>query len=197
MNTIKTSYNFYNFGPKLVQTNVSKEDLNAIKKLISKKNKFFNPHNLAGVIEHEHVIDVSKYAKIIAPYFQTFVEVHKEYKISKMKIVEAWINYMTAGEYNPVHVHDNCNLSSVLFIKVPKGLKEENDKLKKLKPNVAGPGVLSFMYGEMASFNCINRNFFPEEGQLFIFTNVLRHCVYPFTCKGERISIAANAILEE
>ena len=32
---------------------------------------------------------------------------------------------MKPGEYNPPHIHSNCDLSSVLFISIPEKLKKK------------------------------------------------------------------------
>ena len=96
---------------------------------------------------------------------------------------------MIAGEFNPPHVHENCDFSSVLFIQIPEKLKEEN---KKFVGQGGGPGSISFNYGESQPHSTSHRYFIPEEGDLFIFPATLTHFVAPFLSKGERISMSAN-----
>ena len=108
-------------------------------------------------------------------------------------ISSAWVNFMKAGEFNPPHIHDDCDFSSVLFVKVPEKLKEEN---KKFPGAGKGPGSISFMYGEERPHSMTYKGFFPEEGDLYIFPADLEHWVYPFISKGERISISANLKFE-
>ena len=188
-------YNVHYLGAKIICVKITNKDLKLVKKIISKNNKSANS-DLAGVIEHEHIINKERYQEIISPYLNTFMQAHADYGLSKASITAAWVNYMKAGEYNPLHVHQNGNVSSVLFIDTPKDLKKENIKWQRIKKESAGPGTLEFVYGEMSNFISFRRNFFPAQGELFIFSNNLKHCVYPFTCKGERISVAANFIFE-
>lgn len=203
MNTIEQKqyeYKITNFGPVVVKTKVRKKDIQNIKKNIISKKGTPNHANLAGIIEHEYVIDVEKYVDIIGPYFKTFVDGVKLWSNpdiqGKINFSVAWVNYMVAGEFNPPHVHDDCNLSSVLFVQVPKDLKKENETILKRGITSSGPGTLVFQHGERGFFTIVERSFLPEEGDLFIFPGSLKHYVTPFTCKGERISIAANAYLQ-
>ena len=106
-----------------------------------------------------------------------------------MLIMRAWVNFMVAGEFNPPHTHMSCDFSSVLFVKVPEGLKEEH---KKFTGTGGGPGALSFMQGGAQNFSISHINLLPEEGDFYMFPATLTHFVSPFTSKGERISISAN-----
>ena len=203
MNTIKQNqyeYERTNLGPIVIKTKVKKEDVKHIKKnIISKKGKPYHA-SLAGIIKDEYLIDVKKYVDVIGPYFKTFVDGVKSWSHpqiqGKVNFSEAWVNYMVAGEFNPPHVHNNCNLSSVLFVQVPKDLKKENEAILKRGITSSGPGTLVFQHGEVGFFTIIERTFLPEEGDLFIFPGSLKHYVSPFSCKGERITIASNAYLE-
>ena len=199
MNTINEKYEAIHFGPIVVKTNIGKEKLKEVRKIISKKGK---PHNknLAGIIKHEYLIDIQKFVKLVAPSYEPFVNAVKGWTGQNLKrklnFNDAWVNYMVAGEFNPPHVHNNCNISSVLFVQVPDGIKKENEEVKKRGITSSGPGTLVFLYGELGFFNIVERTYLPEEGDLFVFPASLKHYVSPFTCKGERISVAANAFLE-
>jgi hypothetical protein len=185
-------YQLFNFGPMLCKMKLDDASLKKYVDLCSKKTGFINK-DLAGVIKHEHSIDVQKYGEIINPYVRIFYEgFQRWYGIpppAKMLIVRSWVNFMVAGEFNPPHMHTNCDFSSVLFVKVPKELKEEH---KKFKGTGGGPGVLSFWYGGTQNFSICNLHFFPEEGDFYIFPASLTHFVSSFISKGERISISAN-----
>ena len=37
---------------------------------------------------------------------------------------------MKKGEFNPIHIHENCNLSSVVYLEVPNKIKEEFGSLE-------------------------------------------------------------------
>ena len=147
---------------------------------------------LAGAIKHEHYVSSNAFIRIMDPYLNIFREAYQNWygkTITKTNILMTWVNFMRAGEFNPPHTHPNCDLSSVLFIKIPEALKEEH---KKFTGTGSGPGSLSFTYGEFQPHGISTRYFFPEEGDFFIFPATLTHFVAPFMSEGERISISAN-----
>ena len=185
-------YQLFNFGPMLCKMKLDDANLKKYTKFVSKKTSFIN-ETLAGVIKHEHSVDLQKYGEIINPYLSIFYEgFQRWYGIrppSKLLLTRAWANFMVAAEFNPPHTHPNCDFSSVLFVKIPKELKEEH---KKFKGTGAGPGALSFFYGGNQNFSICYMHFFPEEGDFFMFPASLTHFVSPFTSGGERISLSAN-----
>ena len=192
MKTPLPTYNFYYWGPLLFHTKLNSTDLKKCAQLCSKKASSVS-ETLAGVIKHEHYVSPKYYVKIIDPYLNIFRVAYERWYgktlTERINMQASWVNFMVAGEFNPPHVHTNCDLSSVLFIKVPEGLKEEH---KKFTGTGGGPGTLSFTYGEFQPHAISNRVFFPEEGDLFIFPATLTHFVAPFLSKGERISMSAN-----
>jgi len=190
------SYKFFYWGPMLCKIKLEPADLKKFAKLCSKKSSLVN-NTLAGVIKHEHYISSQKFYEAVDPHLVSFRHCYNQWYTKplthKIIIVKAWVNFMRAGEFNPPHVHHNCEFSSVLFIKVPKKLKEEHTNFK---GSHAGPGSISFIYGEDQKYSICSKSFFPEEGDLFIFPATLTHFVAPFMCKEERISMSANFKLE-
>jgi len=192
MNTSLPPYNFYYWGPLLFKAKLKPNDLKQCAKLCSKKESAVN-EILAGVIKHEHYVSTHDFVKIINPYLSSFCDAYSKWygtrqtKLMEMKL--AWVNFMKAGEFNPPHTHTDCDFSSVLFVKIPEKLKEEN---KKFKGTGGGPGFLSFTYGETQPYSLFYQSFFPEEGDLYIFPATLTHFVSPFMSEGERISMSAN-----
>jgi len=176
----------------LCKIKLDPDDLKKYVQLCSKKTNFAN-QNLAGLIKHEHEMDIQKYGEIINPYVSIFYESFQRWcgvpPPAKMLIMRAWVNFMVAGEFNPPHTHMSCDFSSVLFVKVPEALKEEH---KKFTGTGGGPGALSFMHGGAQNFSISHINLLPEEGDFYMFPATLIHFVSPFTSKGERISISAN-----
>ncbi len=186
------SYEFSYWGPMLFKIKIPPKDLKKCAQLCNKKSSFVND-TLAGVIKHQHYISSKKFYDIIDPYLTSFRHCFQQWYDTPLTqdiiISTAWVNFMKAGEFNPPHIHDNCDFSSVLFVKVPEKLKEEN---KKFPGAGGGPGSISFTYGEGQPYSIASREFFPQEGDLFIFPATLIHFVAPFMCKDERISISAN-----
>jgi len=189
-------YNFFYWGPILFRVKLRSEDLKKCAKVCNKKASFVN-ESLAGVIKHEHYISTTEYSKIIQPYLGSFRECYKEWYgrplTKRIMTLVAWVNFMAPGEFNPPHIHTQCDFSSVLFVKVPKKLKEEN---KKFRGTGGGPGSISFTYGESLSHSINHMYFFPEEGDLFIFPATLTHFVAPFMSKVDRVSMSANFKLD-
>ena len=101
-----------------------------------------------------------------------------------------WCNWQGPGDFNPPHDHGG-DLTWVIYLKIPKELDEEN---KKYKGRSAGPGGITFVYGENADRKCItHHSVYPEEGDMIMFPAWLKHWVYPFKSDCTRISISGNA----
>lgn len=184
-------YSFGKFGPFVFQTKIEQEKCKQVLQLCKKENNA--NHQLAGHLKHQYNIDSYKYIDIISDQIKTYIEEagkwYDEPIANKVTIAGAWVNFMKAGDFNPPHIHTNCDLSSVLFLQIPKELKKEKNNYK---GKHYGPGTLEFMYGENRNLNNTNMNIFPEVGDLVIFPSKVMHVVSPFKCKGIRISVAAN-----
>jgi len=189
-------YNFFYWGPLLFKIKLRPDDLKACAELCSKKSSLVSDE-LAGVIKHEHFVSSHKYYKIIEPYLNSFRHGYEQWYgkslTKEIIMLRAWVNFMVAGEFNPPHIHSECEFSSVLFIQVPEKLKEEN---KKFVGQGGGPGTISFYYGANQPHFISQKDSLPEEGDLFIFPATLTHFVAPFMSEGERISMSANFRLD-
>ena len=98
-----------------------------------------------------------------------------------------WSVSQYENEYNPQHNHSNCQISAVLYLKIPtmtpRNIPDKQDK----------DGNIEFTF-------CNRDNIFtassfvlePQAGMLILFPNSLNHQVYPFQGSGERRSIAFN-----
>tara|TARA_R100001198_G_scaffold82858_1_gene56108 strand:- start:179 stop:796 length:618 start_codon:yes stop_codon:yes gene_type:complete len=193
------NYNFFHWGPFLYKATLTKEEIHSIKKLCKRKKSEDCRKKLAGIIKHEYNIDTKKMFPIIFPYIDSYIEaLYNHYRQTignKIKLMSAWVNYMTKFESNPIHTHDG-DLSFVLFTQVPKKLKKEyNEKIDNHIGN-ARPGNINFLYTlhhDYQNKQLINQHtFFPVVGDFFIFPACLNHYVNSFTCSGERISVAGN-----
>ena len=103
-----------------------------------------------------------------------------------------WVNFMKQGEWNPVHNHTG-DISCVTYLKVPKEIEEENRTSElSSKSNTPTAGKIEFLYGEDIGFTRSGFIRQPREKDLYIFPAKLRHLVYPFKSKTERISVSVN-----
>ncbi len=192
------NFKFYYWGPLLYQTKLNNVDINKIK-IICKKNKNKDYRKkLAGHINEEFSINNNIFLEIVKPYLNEYIKTYEHWYKRNLKYINvcsAWVNFMKNGEFNPPHIHSNGNFSCIIYLQIPEKLKKENKKYIGTEKN-AGPGAVHFMYGEHNENNLTNVGFLPEEGDFFIFPCNLRHFVYPFKSKVERISVSANFILD-
>ena len=104
-----------------------------------------------------------------------------------------WINSQRDNEYFPTHIHTNCTLSSVMYLKIPEYLPS-----RKSYSTFEEDGAIEFSNNSSTDKIWGYGNFLinPEEGDFFIFPATQRHQVYPFRTvdgKGERRSVSFNA----
>ena len=98
-----------------------------------------------------------------------------------------WSVSQYENEYNPQHNHSNCQISAVLYLKIPSMTPR----------NIVGKSNLD---GKIEFTFCNTDSIFttgsfvvnPKVGTLLLFPNSLYHQVYPFQGFGERRSIAFN-----
>ena len=187
---------FFYWGPLLFKIKLQPQDLEKCANLCSKKSSEVSD-SLAGVIKHQHYVSSHQYYKIINPYLSAFRHAYNHWYgkplTNPIQMATAWVNFMVAGEFNPPHIHTNCDFSSVLFVKISEELKEEH---KKFIGAGEGPGAITFSHGEFKSYSISSKDFFPQEGDFFMFPADLTHFVAPFISPGERISMSANFKLE-
>lgn len=187
-------YRFPYFGPLVFHVKLTLEEVKKVK-LICNKNKSKDARSgLAGIINQEFYISITQYQKIVEPYLKAYEQAYNNFYNKTIKPItcnSAWVNYMKAGESNPIHRHTNCQFSSVLYTDIPKQLEKEN---LSYKGTSAGPGSIIFYYGEPRDHNISEFAYFPKVGDMFIFPYNLMHQVMPFKSKGERVSVAANFV---
>ena len=108
--------------------------------------------------------------------------------LTQMK--SAWVVSQWEGEYNPIHIHTECAMSTVMYLKVP-------EFLPSTKPERDDDGCIMFI-GAGHQNSRLTRNIIkwkPQPGDFFLFPAHLQHCVYPFKTEGdeERRSVSFNA----
>jgi len=185
-------YDFYYWGPLLFKTKLTNDNLKKVKSLCKKDPKRLYIKSLAGNIQHEYTIDSDKLNQILQPYIKAFKEAYVHWynkPIDFLYVKSSWVNYMQPGDYNPVHVHRNCDFSAVLYIDIPKKLQKE---IKEDKSSSIGPGAITFLYGEDAPYTISFIQRAPIAGEIYIFPYGLRHEVNPHKSKCERVSVGIN-----
>jgi len=151
--------------------------------------------NLAGEIEKEYLFtDVTFIDKGLRPYIDNYFELtapmfsHRHpIKRGKWELTSCWINYQKKGEYNPVHTHNYCDFSFVLYVDVPEEINQEVKNNKNV-PN----GAITFHYGEKLPFNKCAHVHRPHTNEFILFPSWVNHSVEKFYSDVERVSMAGN-----
>ena len=191
---------FKPFGPSIGKSKISRKFLEKLNmevdtKIFSKSNDY-SP-KLASQIRKEVQISknfIKKYLeKELIKNIKIFLMKENVKKIKEIKILNLWVVSQYKNEYNPIHFHKNCNISAVMYIKIPTMLPSR-------KKHRSDDGAIVFLGNSsretelsMPTVECP-----PEVGDFFIFGANQQHAVYPFRCaKGEtnteRRSISFNA----
>ena len=109
------------------------------------------------------------------------------------EIVQMWMVSQKDHEYNPIHIHGNCHLSAVMYIKIPEYLPSRKTSQRN------EDGVITFSSNSARDFiwGRPTLTIQPSVGDFFIFAASQQHQVYPFRTpdgKGERRSVSFNAV---
>ena len=113
------------------------------------------------------------------------------------QMLTMWIVSQQPNEYNPMHIHTECQISSVMYLKVPKMLPSK----KEHRP--FDDGSINFVSNASRDidFSVPNIAIPPQVGDFYIFGAQQQHQVYPYRCKEgqedvERRSISFNAVFQ-
>jgi len=121
-------------------------------------------------------------------------EVYINRNPSEFVLDDAWVNYQSAGEFNPVHDHRGI-YSWVIWLELPYTLAQEDAHVPWLNPhkNFAGQFVMHYtdIVGNIKNYPL------PTDQRMrnhcAVFPSRLRHSVYPFyTSEEYRISVSGN-----
>jgi len=153
--------------------------------------KFKEPGGNEGNIFNFFMNMVGEYVTHCHKQMATSIDIDKikdEQYMTQMK--SCWTISQWSGEYNPIHVHTECQMSTVMYLKVPKFLPS-------VKPERNDDGNIMFI-GGAGGGSRLTRNLMkiaPKVGDFYIFPAHLQHTVYPFRTDGdfERRSVSFNA----
>ena len=183
------------FGPCLVEMFVEEDQIVRIKEFCQKNKDLNVAEKLAGHLNHEYLIDKTKLQKIIISQVKLYQQVLNTYygfdKNKNLIVKDAWVNYMQKGDFNPLHQHNECDFSGVLYLDVPEEIeKEASDSVA----SGVKPGQIEFMTGPRVPNQITSYFVTPKNGLLYIFPSNLLHMVCPFKSNVERVSVAFNLI---
>ncbi len=114
---------------------------------------------------------------------------------TKVHMGAFWVNSMQEGEYNPIHMHPGCTVSSTIFLKIPEYDLRKSTGMKSRIGTGHTDGRLEMIHNCANSLTLETGTFRinPLPGDMYIWPSTLLHTVYPFLGTGERRSIAFNA----
>ena len=110
--------------------------------------------------------------------------------------ISAWVNINKTGDYNVRHVHPDCDLSGVLWIKCP----PNSGAIRFVSPYEFQDYNLIKSYTEdFKNENNFNQKFHvtPTEGKIIIFPSHLHHLVEENKSNDDRISVSFNLKLNK
>jgi len=107
----------------------------------------------------------------------------------------AWVVSQYENEYNPLHNHTGCDISGVVYLKMPDVKGRRNIESKKGKTD--NDGDITFVHSAMGNrnFDVLEKGIIsltPMVGMMVMFPSYLLHTVYPFIGEEERRCIAFN-----
>ena len=194
----KVEYQMFRWGPLLVKTKIPESI--RLKFLSEAKASTENfEQKLAGVINKEVGF---RDKTIFLPFFNQMFNLYADAQFKwspevgstpetfkqQYSLDSLWANFQRPGDFNPPHDHGGA-LSWVIYLTMPEALKKEREAYK---GRSAGPGGITFIYGEGPRTYITHHSAFPEEGDMFIFPAELKHWVFPFKSDCTRISVSGN-----
>ena len=193
----EVKYQVLQWGPCIVHLKISEEFQQKLLKGAEESRKLKKDFrsNLAGIIKEEYAYENRKdYVDEIAQFLTVYNLAYQKWKSEEYKVKpeyilnSLWVNFMKKNEYNPPHDHSDF-LSFVIFLKVPEEITKEQEKFI---GNSAGPGSLTFLYGEGNRQAITYQSVKPQERDIFIFPAWIKHYVAPFYSDVTRISVSGN-----
>ena len=151
------------------------------------------PMVLESMIELSDKVYVHQCSLQKAPSPDQFTYLESIKKDIAVDLQSIWIVEQHPGEYNPIHTHTNCDISAVMYLKVPEFLPSE-------KPERDDDGIIYFI-GDCGVPNELKLSSIkskPSPGAFFIFPSHMMHTVYPYKTNDNfaRRSVSFNAKFE-
>lgn len=118
--------------------------------------------------------------------------------LARVKQSTAWVNFMQANEFNPLHNHRGV-LSYVIWLQVPYDPKDEASYYPDSVDKTAG-GSFELIYpsitGKLSTYRKVLDH--TSQGEMILFPASMHHVVYPFRTSStqDRISVAGNFVFD-
>jgi hypothetical protein len=190
------------FSPLLYKTRLSLKHIQFINKEVDsilsdkdKQKRLDSSETLAADISRQFRISPKilfakngpgdKILSLCEEYYSQYCLLEREFCVKpdglSFSVKSSWVVDQTAGEFNPIHHHGNCQLSGITYLQVPPNMCEGKSW-----------GVLTFNFGVPAPFSRNYHRIQPKVGDTYIFPSWLYHSVNPFRCEGNRRALSFN-----
>lgn len=108
------------------------------------------------------------------------------------RIQTMWFVNQKPGEYNPTHIHTNCKVSAICYLKTPK------QQVRGRKDHYKSDGKVTFTNNTGTDLNFANyqASFEPKPGDFYIFPAMQHHAVWPYRSADPddlRVSLSFNS----
>ena len=194
---VRIDYQIFRWGPLVLKIKIPDELRLQFLSEAKASTLDFEP-KLAGIIKKEVGF---RNSEMFLPFFTQIFDMYddagfkwtgagatlEDFK-QRYTLNSLWANFQGPGDFNPPHDHGGA-LSWVIYLTIPEALKEENKNYKGMS---AGPGGITFIYGDGPKSYITHHSQFPCEGDMFIFPATLKHWVYPFKADCTRVSVSGN-----
>jgi len=178
------------FGPAIAKVKLPRKLLKELNVACEEGGEDYGK-NLMGTIEHPTAIPLpllSKHHKFFADLAEEYHDRAYPEEPHALRISSGWFLRMRrADEFNPAHCHEDCNLSSVGYLKLP-------DNFDEICAENKYRGRLQFILGATMEYANPTITITPKVGDYYIFPWWLIHTVYPVRepLVGERRSFSIS-----
>jgi hypothetical protein len=187
------------FGPILVKTNITSEELTNLRTYVTYTRK---PDKKIGCCEQQVAFQEEynkKIFEIVKPKILEYLKAvgHLKYEIDynfDIKYDALRLVTQNPGESNDIHDHTS-DVTFVIYIDIPDGIYGEQPGMNKQPA-----GSIEFMFGKDTKgyriehfLNPIESHIHtPRNGDMFIFPSSLFHHVNKFKTNAKRVSLAGD-----
>jgi len=196
------------FGPMMMHARLPMKLVRSLNKYVNKTikdekktEKLDHSDSLVGKLKQEFLIEadeLERHLETFNPIVANFVTTELSRHFKQMSVgtgfsinyKSAWIVRQFAGEFNPAHIHTECDLSCIGYLKLPPEIDKEWEE--DYKDHYPCKGHTEFIHGSSGKMHTHTFLVKPSVGDFFVFPADLIHMVYPFYSEGERRSFSMN-----
>jgi uncharacterized protein (TIGR02466 family) len=123
----------------------------------------------------------------------------------KINMTGLWFQISNGFAFHETHVHGNCSWSGVYYVQAG----ESSESRESIKPGDQPNGITRFYgpnmenmaggYGDYGNFYLHDSSWdsYPQDGKLVIFPSYLKHMVFPYNGKNDRVIFSFHAQVDK